>query len=103
ELEDCTSTPFASCSTSFRVQYSGQEYRYTLKTGSGANATFATAEVLVPALTDPAIIQQERRVPMDMFNVQPQTLSWTHLGNGHVMIKKGFGIVASDLPATGSY
>jgi hypothetical protein len=103
EPQSCVSaTQPVGCSTTFRVS-AGAVYRYTLQVRN-ASMQFMTAtiDVTVPPLTGPTT--PAARVDVDMLNVQPQTLSWTHTGTGYVKITPpgAFGPTATNYPATGS-
>lgn len=83
---NCANVQPVGCSTSFRVTTGGIR-SYTLQVNNDAlqNVT-STITVDVPDLAPPTT--PTHRVVVDMLNVQPQTLTWSHPGNdGFVQIR----------------
>jgi hypothetical protein len=81
----CPELQQQGCSTSLRVGKAGV-YRYTLSVENASGVSTRTTEVTVPAVLEAPTVGT-RLVGVNMFDIQPQTLSWSHPpGSGYVRI-----------------
>jgi len=99
----CPLRQAVGCSTSLRVG-SGGNFRYTLAVHNNA-MQFATSTVagVVRPLTPPST--PSPRVDVDVLNIRPQTLSWSHAGTGfvEVILPGSLSPYAKRFPARGTY
>jgi hypothetical protein len=99
--QSCPSVQPVGCSTSVRVMLAGVQ-RYTLSVADSPERTgSATVEAFVSPLAPPTTPQA--RIVVDMLNVGPRVLSWSHAGPGFVKIVPPGAVwpYSTEFPATG--
>ncbi len=103
EPVSCPATEKVGCSVTLRVRDPGV-YRYVLSATNASGTRTAVVEANVPdSLTPP--VATNLPIHVDMYDVQPQTFSWTHAGPGYVRVTPpgSFFTLGTQFPASGSY